>query len=92
MALQEFKRAGGEELGANSELCPNFRPLGVVTDPVALLVVSEGSGGVYQNLFGGFNVIGTGSHKQVSRLELHIGCSAHDLDVMASFDGVYGMS
>ena len=59
---------------------------------MALLVAAEGSGGVYQNLVGGFNAILTGCHKQVSRMEVRIGCSLHGLDVMASFDGVYGMA
>ena len=81
-----------EELVANSELSPNFRPLGVVADPVALLAAPEGSGGVYQNLVGGFNDSRTGSHKQVSNLEVHICCSLHGPDVMASSGGIHSMS
>jgi hypothetical protein len=65
----------------------SYNPTAVIADPVVLLVASEEIGGVFQNLVGGFNAIGTGSRKQVSRLQVRIGCSIHGL----SFGGLYGM-
>jgi hypothetical protein len=55
-----------EEVVAASDLPPSFRPVGVIVDPVALLVAAEGSGAVYQKLAVGFNAIGTGCHKHNS--------------------------
>ena len=55
-------------------------------------IAAEGSESVYQNLARGFIAIGTGFHKQVSRFEVHIRCCRISLDIMAYFDGVYGMS